>query len=127
MYCVVFFQASWQGNDSKDFNQSIVLEEIKQVFRNLPMRGNRSVFLFNVGIHYPISLNFTTYQLLIDNIAKMLTQETGTEGKEKVLSGQTLSIWRSNTAIETEYLTKFFPQFNFTAEWRFHTNPVRQV
>ncbi|KAL9978836.1 hypothetical protein ACROYT_G016406 [Oculina patagonica] len=120
------YDASWKGNDNKDFNQSIVLEEIKNVFRNRNMRRDHSVFLFNVGIHYPISLNFTTYQLLIDNIIKILGEETGTEDKEKTLTGQALSIWRSTTALEAEHFSKFFPDLNYT-EWRFHTNSRSQL
>ena len=89
------------------------------------MRGNQSVFLFNVGIHYPLTLNFTTYKLLIDSIVEMLREETGTE-HEGALSNQALSIWRSNVAVEAERFAKFFPQLNYT-EWRFYTNQVIHV
>ncbi|XP_078355034.1 uncharacterized protein LOC144639616, partial [Oculina patagonica] len=114
------YDASWKGNDNKDFNQSIVLEEIRNVFRNPNMRKDHSVFLFNVGIHYPLTLNFTTYQLLIDSIIKMLGEETGEE------TGQALSIWRSNTALEAEHFSTFFQDLNYT-EWRFHTNSRGQL
>ena len=123
--CIFSSQVSWKGSDDKDFNQTIVLEEIKKVFRSADMRGNQSVFLFNVGIHYPLTLNFTTYKLLIDSIVEMLREETGTE-HEGALSNQALSIWRSNVAVEAERFAKFFPQLNYT-EWRFYTNQVIHV
>ena len=91
------------------------------------MKRKDSVFLFNAGVHYLIPLNFTTYQLLIDNIIKMLGQETGSENKEKKLTGEALSIWRTNTALEGEHFLKFYHTlFNYT-ECRFYTNAVRFI
>ena len=89
------------------------------------MKGNRSVFFFNIGIHYSMSLNLTTYQRLIDNVIKMLKQGSGTEDENRTQSSETLSIWRSSTAIEAENFGKTFWGENLT-EWRFHNNPVSQ-
>lgn len=89
------------------------------------MRGHKSVLLFNIGIHYSISLNFTIYQRLIDSVIKMLRQGTGTKDKERELKSQAYFIWRSTTAIEGENFGANFWGDNLT-EWRFHTNPVRR-
>ena len=118
----VSLQVSWKGSDDRDFNQTIVLEEIQKVLDSLNMTGNQSVFFFNVGIHYSLSLNFTAYQMLIDSIIEILRRDTGTEN-ESALSSRALSIWRSNAAIEAERFKDCFPQVNYTA-WRFFTNQV---
>ncbi|XP_022790075.1 uncharacterized protein LOC111329605 [Stylophora pistillata] len=120
------YDVSSKGNDNGDFNQTIVLEEIKKILDSLDMRGNQSVFFFNVGLHYSITLNFTTYQMLIDSIIKVLRRrDTGTEN-EGALSGRPLPIWRSNAAIEVERFEDFFPQGNYT-ERRFYTNQRNQM
>ena len=89
---------------------------------SLNMTGNQSVFFFNVGIHYSLSLNFSAYQMLIDSIIEILRRDTGTEN-EGALSSRALSIWRSNAAVEVERFKDCFPQVNYT-EWRFFTNQV---
>jgi len=121
----LLFQADWAGNDDNDFNQTIVLEEIKRVLSRSGMAGKQSVFFFNVGIHYSLVLNFTTYQRLIENVIALLKQGTGKESNE-ALSSQALRIWRSSTAIERENLWKVLTGDNLT-KWRFHTSPVRSV
>ena len=86
------------------------------------MRGNQSVFFFNVGIHYSLPLNFTAYQMLIDSIIKILRRDTDTEN-EGALKSRALFIWRSNAAVEAKGFEDFFSQVNYT-EWRFYTNQV---
>ncbi|XP_066019992.1 uncharacterized protein [Pocillopora verrucosa] len=119
------YDVSWKGSDDRDFNQTIVLEEIQKVLDSLNMTGNQSVFFFNVGIHYSLSLNFTAYQMLIDSIIETLRRDTGTEN-EGALSSRVLSIWRSNAAVEAERFKDCFPQVNYT-EWRFFTNQRNQL
>ena len=99
-------QVSWKGSDDKDFNQTIVHEEIQKVLDSHDMRGNQSVFFFNVGIHYSLSLNFTAYQMLIDSIIKILRRDTDTEN-EGALKSRAPFIWRSNAAVEAKVLKTF--------------------
>ena len=106
-------QVSWKGSDDKDFNQTIVHEEIQKVLDSHDMRGNQSVFFFNVGIHYSLSLNFTAYQMLIDSIIKILRRDNDTEN-EGALKSRTLFIWRSNAAVEAKGFEDFFSQVNYT-------------
>ena len=77
------------------------------------MTGNQSVFFFNVGIHYSLSLNFTAYQMLIDSIIKILRRDNDTEN-EGALKSRTLFIWRSNAAVEAKGFEDFFSQVNYT-------------
>ena len=119
-----FFQADWKGDDDNDFNQTIILEEIKQVLTTPGMMGKQSVLLFNVGIHYSLVLNFTAYRRLIENVVTMLTQGTSGEANDKTPSSQALLIWRSSTAVEREDLRKLYSGDNLT-KWRFHSSPVR--
>jgi len=121
----LLFQADWAGNDDNDFNQTIVLEEINIALSRPGMVGKQSVFFFNVGIHYSLVLNFTTYQRLIENVITLLKQGTGKESNE-ALSSQALRIWRSSTAIERENLWKVLTGDNLT-KGRFHTSPVRST
>ena len=99
----VSLQVSWKGSDDRDFNQTIVLEGIQKVLDSLNMTGNQSVFFFNVGIHYSLSLNFTAYQMLIDRIIDILRRSTGNEN-ENALSNRALSIWWNNAAIARSVL-----------------------
>ena len=114
------------GNDDKDFNQTIVLEEIKRVLSRPGMARKQSVFFFNVGIHYSLVLNFTTYQRLIENVIALLSQGTGKKSN-MTLSSQALRIWRSSTAIEREKLRKAYPDDDNLTKGRFHTSPVRSA
>ena len=79
------------------------------------MTGNYSVFFFNVGIHYSLVLNFTTYRRLIQSLITLLKLDS--------LGSKALQIWRSSTAIEREHLKKLYAGDNLT-KWRFHTSPV---
>ena len=84
------------------------------------LRTGKSVFLFNLGVHYPISLNFTTYKDLIDNVVKLIkTKITNRNGNMAV------PIWKTTTSIEKEKTHKMYAELprNVT-HWRFHTHQV---
>ncbi|CAH3194372.1 unnamed protein product [Porites evermanni] len=112
------YDAEWRGDDGNDFNQTIILEEIKQILTRPEMTGNHSVFFFNVGIHYSLVLNFTTYRRLIQSLITLLKRDS--------LGSKALQIWRSSTAIEREHLKKLYAGDNLT-KWRFHTSPRVQL
>lgn len=108
-------KVEWRGDHDNDFNQTIILEEIKRILTRPEMTGNHSVFFFNVGIHYSLVLNFTTYRRLIQSLITLLKRDN--------LGSKALQIWRSSTAIEREHLKKLYAGDNLT-KWRFHTSPV---
>ena len=66
------------------------------------MNRHGSVFLFNLGVHFPISLTFQSYSRVIDAVIKLLNEEDG--GKRKYRS---MPVWKSTTAIEKEKVTRF--------------------
>ena len=78
------------------------------------MRGQNSVFLFNLGVHYSISLNFTTFRDLVDSVIMLLRRKVDVQHNNKPIV-----IWKTTTSIEKE---KTYPK-NLT-RWRFHTRQV---
>ena len=79
-------------NDNFDFRPNIILEAIRNVLRNDIMKSPQSLFVLNLGLHYAIGINFTTYQKLIDDvIVLLLDREMGLGSKAKV-------VWKTTTA-----------------------------
>ena len=79
------------------------------------LSSNHSVFVFNLGVHFSIWLNFTTYKDLIDSVIRMLRSRFADEHNNKPIV-----IWKTTTSIEKE---KTHPK-NLT-HWRFHTHQVQ--
>ena len=80
MYISIFFQlTSVEEAKSKfrpnDFNKTVILQYLTNILDSPDMRRQNSVFLFNLGVHYPISLNFTTYRDLVDSVIKLLRRK----------------------------------------------------
>ena len=82
--------------------------------KQLSLRGQNSVFVFNLGVHYSMSLNFTTYRDLVDSVIKLLKRNVDVQNNNKPIV-----IWKTTTFIEKE---KTYPK-NLT-RWRFHTRQV---
>ena len=78
------------------------------------LSSNHSVFVFNLGVHFSIWLNFTTYKDLIDSVIRMIRSKFADEHNNKPIV-----IWKTTTSIEKE---KTHPK-NLT-HWRFHTHQV---
>ncbi len=74
------------------------------------MKSSQSLLLLNFGLHYPISINFTTFQTLIDNVIKMLSDRK---------KGPRV-IWKTTTAMHKENAD---PPRNIT-HFRFSTEQV---
>ena len=101
-------------NDDLDFRPEVVLESIKVVLRDNRMKDGSSLLLLNLGLHYPVSINFTSFQKLIDDVIVTLrNREEGQGGRARV-------IWKTTTSIRKERKT---PPRNLT-NWRFFTEPV---
>ena len=79
------------------------------------LSSNHSVFVFNLGVHFSIWLNFTTYKDLIDSVIRMIRSSFADEHNNKPIV-----IWKTTTSIEKE---KTHPK-NLT-HWRFHTHQVQ--
>ena len=61
------------------------------------MRGQNSVFEFNLGVHYSMSLNFTTYRDLVDSVIILLKRNVDVQNNNKPIV-----IWKTTTSIEKE-------------------------
>ena len=99
--------------DKRDFQPNIILDEIKNILRDPKMKYRNSTFLINLGIHYTLSINFTTYQKLIDEVLVILRNR-------KELGSNAKIVWKTITTIRKE-LEK--PNGN-SMTWRFISEPV---
>ena len=107
--------------DGKDFDQERILSQIRRILTRHDMNREESLLLFNLGIHYSVSLNFTTYQKLIDSVIRLL--QRGEDGVSPSYKGK--AVWKTSTAIEKEKVGKYFGGLNRTS-WRFHTYQVSE-
>lgn len=104
--------------EPNDFNETIVLQHMADILDSPDMKTHNSVFLFNLGVHFYISLNFTTYRRLVDNIVKLLKRKTIEKDGDMAIP-----IWKTTTSIEKENVHKMYVELprNLT-HWRFHTH-----
>lgn len=103
-------------NDDLDFRPHLVLESIRNVLRNDDMQSGDSLLVLNLGLHFPIGINFTTYQKLITDVIKMLKH------REQELGSKAKVIWKTMSAIHKENAGK---PWNVT-NWRFFTDQVKE-
>ena len=110
--------------EGDDFNQSIILQQYRDILSQPDMDRPDSVLLFNMGIHYSLVLNFTQYQTLVSSMVRLLT-ETTADGVTPKYKAHV--IWRGTTLIEREKLSREpWPAVEIDAPlFRFHTNQVR--
>ena len=84
------------------------------------MRGQNSVFVFNLGVHYSMSLNFTTYRDLVDSVIILLKRNVDVQNNNKPIV-----IWKTTTSIEKEKTHLMFAELpKNKTHWRFHTHQV---
>ena len=103
-----------------DFNETTVLQHMNTIFHSPHMKIHNSVFLFNLGVHYSISLNFTTYKHLIDEVIKLIQRKIVQEE-----GNMAMRIWKTTTSIEKENVHKMFAELpKNKTHWRFHTHQV---
>ena len=81
------------------------------------MQREGSLMVLNNGLHYPISLNFTTYQELIRNMIHSLKKN-----QENNLNNSAKIIWKTTTSIHQEIYNH-----KNTTGWRFFTAQVRKA
>ena len=100
--------------DKLDFRPNIILDKIRNVLGDPKMKGRHSTLLINLGIHYALSMNFTTYQKLIDDVLVILRNR-------RELGSAANIVWKTTTAIRKE---KEMQRGNMMI-WRFITEQVR--
>jgi len=107
-------------DDELDFMPDKVIETMLRVLQKPQMQREDSALLVNLGIHFPISINFTTYQrLIVDLIHRLKETEVDLKGKT-VLKFRAKVIWKTSTAIHKEKSG----MKNKTC-WRFLTTQVK--
>ena len=98
-YNWVYPIASRTEDDDLDFSPIKVLDPIRRVLSRPEMQQKDSVLLLNLGLHYPVSLNFTTYQKVIADLIKILKDtQIDSQGK-RVPKYNAKIIWKSTTAV----------------------------
>ena len=87
-------------DDDLDFSPIKVLDPIRSVLGRPEMQRKDSVLLLNLGLHYPVSLNFTAYQKVIADVIKILKDtKINSQRKRVPTEYSTQIIWKSTTAI----------------------------
>ena len=83
-------------NDNFDFRPELVLHSLRGALSHNAMKSRHSVLVLNLGLHYPISINFLTYQRLIDDVIEMLRT------RERLLGTRAKVIWKTTTSMRKE-------------------------
>ena len=119
LYPITSEQESRETNDDLDFMPGKVLETIRNVLKTTELQQPTSVLLLNLGLHYPVSVNFTTFQRIIGDVINVLKEtEINSQGKE-VPKYKAKVIWKSTTA-----LCKHKGRIPHTTDSRFLTTQV---
>ncbi|XP_068730190.1 uncharacterized protein [Montipora capricornis] len=84
--------------DNKDFNDQIVVEDLRRILEQPEMDEN-SVLILNLGLHYMESLSFREYQRLLNKVLNLLKERDGGSGQLKY---NTRVIWKTSTSLSKE-------------------------
>ena len=110
---------SKEQNDDLDFSSEKVIGTIVDVLRRHEMQRRDSVLLINLGIHFPISINFTTFQRLVGDLINVLKETKIDSQGNRVPKYPAKVIWKSSTAIHKEKV-----EIKNKTNWRFFTTQV---
>ena len=106
--------------EPNDFNETVILQHMADILDSPEMQTQNSVFLFNLGVHYHLSLNFTTYKGLIDNLVRLIKSKM--EHKNENMA---TPVWKTTTSIEREKALKIYKELPKNVTFgRFHTHQV---
>ena len=94
-----FASDSRSRTDDLDFSPIKVLDPIRSVLDRPEMQQKDSVLLLNLGLHYPVSVNFTAYQKIIADVIKILKDTKIDPQGKRVPRYNAKIIWKSTTAI----------------------------
>ena len=109
LYPIINEQQSRTKNDNLDFRAEEVLKAIRSVLNTTELQQPSSVLLLNLGLHYPVSVNFTTFQKVIGQVINLLKEtQVDLQGRE-VLKYKAKIIWKSTTALCKHKRKKFNP------------------
>ena len=96
-----------------DFRPQKVIETITDVLRTPEMQQEESTLLLNLVLHFARSINFTTYQKLIDDLILVLKGKRFPQG-ERISKYPAKIIWKSSTAVcQEKYAIHRLTQLRF--------------
>ena len=119
IYPVTSEAVSKHEDDNLDFQPGKVIKTILDVLQRPEMQRQESVLLLNLGLHFPISVNFTTYQRLIDDLINTMKETKVNSQGRRVPKYKAKVIWKSSTAIHKENA-----KVKNKTNWRFFTTQV---
>ena len=119
IYPVISEAVSKKEDDNLDFQPDKVKKTILSVLQRPEMQRQESVLLLNLGLHFPVSVNFTTYQRLIGDLINTLTETRVNSQGRRVPKYKAKVIWKSSTAIHKENA-----EVKNKTNWRFFTTQV---
>jgi len=102
-----------------DFRPEKVIETVVNVLRKPEMQQEESVLLLNLVLHFAKSVNFTTYQRLIDDLILVLKPKELSHGERVSAKYNAKIIWKSSTAICKEKASS-----SKETDFRFYTSQV---
>ena len=102
-----------------DFNEELVISGIRDVLSRPEMNTPDSLLVLNLGVHFIKTINFSSYQRLLDGVIRMLKETERTSSGETVPKYQTKFIWKTFTALHKEHV-----KTRQSANYRFFTYPV---
>lgn len=106
-------------DDDLDFEPKRVIVKILEILDEPFMQTEESVLLLNLGLHFPIGINFTTYQGLINDLIRSLKETVVDSRGIRVPTYKAKVIWKTSTAIHKENA-----RAKNTTNWRFFTTQV---
>ena len=101
-----------------DFRPGKVIETVVNVLRKPEMQKEESTLLLNLVLHFSKTVNFTTYQRLIDDLILVLKEKELSQG-EIVPKYKCKIIWKSSTAICKDQASS-----SKRTDFRFYTSQV---
>ncbi|KAJ7374439.1 hypothetical protein OS493_007545 [Desmophyllum pertusum] len=116
IYPVASEKLSKEQDDDLDFRPEEVIETIVSVLRRPGMQREESVLLLNLGLHFPISVNFRTFQKLIGDLIGVLKETVVDSHGLRVPRYKAKIIWKSSSAIHKEKA-----EVKNKTNWRFFT------
>ena len=122
IYPIINEAVSKELDDDLDFRPQEVIKSILGALRSPLMQREDSVLLLNLGLHFPIGVNFTTYQRLIrDLITRLKESKVDSQGK-LVPKYKAKVIWKTSSAIHKENAL-----IQNKTNWRFFTTQVNET
>lgn len=107
---------SKKEDDDLDFSPGRVIDDILKVLQEPYMQTEESMLFLNLGLHFPIGINFTTYQRLFQDLIHSLKETEVDSLGIRVPKYKAKVIWKTSTAIRKEKASAK----NMT-HWRFFT------